>query len=35
VGGNMDFDQTGEAQPYFASWAAEKGKLELKGKIRA
>ena len=34
VGGNMDFDQTGEAQPYFASWAAEKGKLELKGKIR-
>lgn len=34
IGGNMDFDETGEARPYFASWTAEKGKLVLKGPIK-
>lgn len=33
VGGNMDFDETGEARPYFASWVAKDGKLVLSGKI--
>lgn len=33
VGGNMDFDETGEARPYFASWKAEKGQLVLKGRV--
>lgn len=33
VGGNMDFDETGEAKPYFAYWKAEGGSLKLKGPV--
>lgn len=33
IGGNMDFDETGEARPYFASWVAENGELVLKGRV--
>jgi branched-chain amino acid transport system substrate-binding protein len=35
VGGNMDFDEVGEARPYFGSWKVEGGKLVLKGRIKA
>ncbi|WP_162409754.1 ABC transporter substrate-binding protein [Acuticoccus sediminis] len=35
VGGNMDFDETGEAKPYFAYWKAEGGTLNLKGPIES
>jgi len=35
VGGNMNFDETGEAKPYFGYWIAENGKLELKGPVKA
>lgn len=34
VGGNMDFDDTGEARPYFGFWLAEDGELVLKGPIK-
>ena len=33
VGGNMNFDETGEARPYFASWVAKNGELELTGRV--
>lgn len=33
VGGNMNFDLTGEAQPFFGAWVAEGGKLVFKGRI--
>jgi len=33
VGGNMNFDETGEARPYFASWVAKEGQLELTGRV--
>lgn len=35
VGGNMDFDLTGEAAPYFGYWVAENGELVFKGRIEA
>jgi branched-chain amino acid transport system substrate-binding protein len=34
VGGNMNFDETGEASPFFASWKVQSGKLVLKGPIK-
>lgn len=34
IGGNMNFDETGEARPYFASWVAKDGELALTGRVQ-